>query len=424
MKTANKLESIATAALAPYARNARTHSPEQVEQIKRSIIAFGFTNPVLIDASGGIVAGHGRVMAAKLMGLEQVPCLRIDWLTKAQRRAYVLADNQLALNSGWDEEMLAQELRDLEAQEFDLSLTGFAEDDLADLLFEPPAGSADSADDVPPMQEEAVSHAGDIWVLGAHRLMCGDGTKQDNVASLMLGEKADMVFCDPPYGVNYSGAGSVHESHIRAAAAKGKTHKVHREIENDSMNDAEQSAFWLALFQRIYEVIGGGVAFYICAPQGGHMMMMMMMMRDAGIPQRHELIWAKGHFVMGRADYHYQHEPILYGWKEGAAHRWYGDRKQSSLWQFNKPQKSDLHPTMKPVELVEFAIGNSSKIGDVVLDLCGGSGTTLVASEKTGRVCRMMELDRLYADVIVRRWQKFTGKRATHAVTGQPFPLD
>ena len=417
MPDAQKIEHLPLNTLVPYARNSRTHSVEQIAQIAASIREFGFTNPVLIDARGGIVAGHGRVQAAQSLGLGTVPCLRLENLTEAQIRAYVIADNRLAENAGWDDAILADELRALQAEDFDIGLLGFNDDELAGMLFEAPAPKS-GEDDVPNPADTAISQPGDLWILGAHRLLCGDSCKPADVDLLMGGALADMAFTDPPYGVDYAN-GTAHDSLVRA----GKTHQRHRAIENDALSDADQTAFWLAAFQRLAAALRPGAAYYVCSPQGGRMMMMMMQqMCLAGIPQRHEIIWLKNSLVLGRADYHYKHEPILYGWKEGAGHTWYGDRSQTSVWEFNKPQKSELHPTMKPVELVERALDNSSKVGDVVLDLFGGSGTTLIAAEKTGRACRMMELDRHYSDVIVRRWQQYTGKRAVHAVTGEPFP--
>lgn len=413
--------------LMPYARNARTHSDSQVEQLAQSIREFGFTNPVLVDGEGGIIAGHGRVMAAKKLGMNTVPTIRVDWLNDAQRRAYILADNKLALNAGWDEAMLAQELDELRVDGFDLGMTGFSTREIDELLASLDGDHVGMTEDdaVPEVQAEAISQPGDIWNLGDHVLMCGDSTEPDQV-KILLGAAglADMVFTDPPYGVNYSGKGSVHESHVRAAALKGAPAKTqHRPIANDALNDEQQLNFWRDAFVSIASAIKPGAAYYICSPQGGRMMMMMMQaMAEAGIPQRHEIIWRKNTFSLGRADYHYQHEPILYGWKEGAGHAWYGGRDQTSVWDFPKPQKSDLHPTMKPVDLIEKALRNSSKAGDMILDLFGGSGSTLIASEKTNRLCRMMELDRHYCDVIVRRWQEFTGRRATHALTSQPFP--
>jgi DNA modification methylase len=413
--------------LMPYARNARTHSDNQVEQLAQSIREFGFTNPVLVDGDGGIIAGHGRVMAAKKLGMDTVPTIRVDWLNDAQRRAYILADNKLALNAGWDESMLAQELDELRVDGFDLGMTGFSTREIDELLASLDGEHVGMTEDdaVPEVQAEAISQPGDIWHLGDHVLMCGDSTDLEHVKTLLgAAGLADMVFTDPPYGVNYSGKGSVHESHVRAAALKGAPAKTkHRPIANDALNDEQQLNFWRDAFISVASAIKPGSAYYICSPQGGRMMMMMMQaMAEAGIPQRHEIIWRKNTFSLGRADYHYQHEPILYGWKEGAGHAWYGGRDQTSVWDFPKPQKSDLHPTMKPVDLIEKALRNSSKAGDMILDLFGGSGSTMIASEKTNRLCRMMELDRHYCDVIVRRWQEFTGRRAVHALTSQPFP--
>ena len=412
--------------LMPYARNARTHSDSQVEQLAQSIREFRFTNPVLVDGDGGIIAGHGRVMAAKKLGMDTVPTIRVDWLNDAQRRAYILADNKLALNAGWDEAMLAQELDELRVDGFDLGMTGFSTREIDELLASLDSEHVGMTEDdaVPEVQAEAISQPGDIWHLGDHVLMCGDSTDLDHVKTLLgASGLADMVFTDPPYGVNYSGKGSVHESHVRAAALKGAPAKTrHRPIANDALNDEQQLNFWRDAFISVASAIKPGAAYYICSPQGGRMMMMMQAMAEAGIPQLHEIIWRKNTFSLGRADYHYQHEPILYGWKEGAGHAWYGGRDQTSVWDFPKPQKSDLHPTMKPVDLIEKALRNSSKAGDMILDLFGGSGSTMIASEKTNRLCRMMELDRHYCDVIVRRWQEFTGRRAVHALTSQPFP--
>ena len=414
-----QIEQIPLADLKPYARNSRTHTSEQVAQIAASIREFGFTNPILIDKAGSIVAGHGRAQAAKSIGLISVPCLRLENLTEAQIRAYVIADNRLAELAGWDRDVLAGELRDLLDGGFDASLTGWDGDDLDELLAAAdatPEGETE-ADAVPEPQPDAISRTGDVWVLGHHRLVCGDSTAAAPFAVLMAGEMADMVFTDPPYGVNYV----ADESLVKARKAAGYSTPRHKPILNDALNDDQQKAFWLGAFRQIHTVLQPGGAYYVCSPQGGRMMMMMMM-QEAGLPQRHEIIWRKNRFVLGRADYHYQHEPILYGWKEGAGHSWYGGRDKCSVWDVAAPQKADLHPTMKPVDLMEIAIGNSSKAGDIVLDAFGGSGSTLIACERTGRACRMAELDAHYCDVTVRRWQQFTGRRAVLLATGEPFP--
>jgi DNA modification methylase len=413
---AKSIEQTAIDALIPYARNSRTHSEAQVAQIAASIREFGFTNPVLVDGDGGIIAGHGRVLAARKLGLETVPTIRIDYMTEAQKRAYIIADNKLALNAGWDEELLALELGELADMGFDLGLTGFSEGELAGLRIGPAdevEGLTDE-DEVPEPLPNPVSVVGDVWQLGPHRVMCGDSTDEASVFLLLEGQHADMVFTDPPYGVSYAD-----KNETLNKASKGN--RIQTEIMNDHLQGDALGAFFLAIFSTMAAVMKPGCPFYVCAPQGGEQMMMMMMMMKAGIPMRHELIWIKNNHVLGRADYHYKHEPILYGWKDGAGHPWYGGRDKVSTWHVDKPMQSKLHPTMKPVELVEIALENSSKRGDTVLDLFGGSGTTLIACERTGRTARLMELDPKYADVIVRRWQDFTGQQATLEATGQTF---
>ena len=403
-------------ALIPYARNSRTHSDEQIDQLVASMREWGWTNPVLVDERGEIIAGHGRVMAARKLGLTEVPVIVAAGWTEAQKRAYVIADNKLALNAGWDEELLALELGDLQELGFDLDLIGFSDDELADLLDEEETTEGLTPDDeTPDVLPEAVSVTGDVWKLGKHRVMCGDSTDEASAFLLLEGQQADMVFTDPPYGVSYA---DKNESLNKASEGN----RIQTEIMNDHLQGDALGAFFLAIFRTMAAVMKPGCPFYVCAPQGGEqMMMMMMMMMKAGIPMRHELIWVKNNHVLGRADYHYKHEPILYGWKDGAGHPWYGGRDKFSTWHVDKPMQSKLHPTMKPVELVEIALENSSKRGDTVLDLFGGSGTTLIACEKTGRIARLMELDPRYVDVIVRRWQDYTGQQAVLEATGQSF---
>ena len=403
-------------ALIPYARNSRTHSDEQIDQLVASMREWGWTNPVLVDERGEIIAGHGRVMAARKLGLTEVPVIVAAGWTEAQKRAYVIADNKLALNAGWDEELLALELGDLQELGFDLDLIGFSDDELADLLDEEETTEGLTPDDeTPDVLPEAVSVTGDVWKLGKHRVMCGDSTDEASAFLLLEGQQADMVFTDPPYGVSYA---DKNESLNKASEGN----RIQTEIMNDHLQGDALGAFFLAIFRTMAAVMKPGCPFYVCAPQGGEqMMMMMMMMMKAGIPMRHELIWVKNNHVLGRADYHYKHEPILYGWKDGAGHPWYGGRDKFSTWHVDKPMQSKLHPTMKPVELVEIALENSSKRGDTVLDLFGGSGATLIACEKTGRIARLMELDPRYVDVIVRRWQDYTGQQAVLEATGQSF---
>lgn len=417
----NAIEHIATDALIPYARNSRTHSAEQVAQIAASIREFGFTNPVLIDEHNTLIAGHGRVMAAQRIGMAQVPCIRLTHLTDAQRRAYVIADNKLALNAGWDMATLAREIEDLMSEHFDVELLGFGDSDLAALLdehsteHESDSGGTGDEDAAPEPPVQPVTVLGDVWLMGKHRVMCGDSTSTDSVRRLIGGIACDMVVTDPPYGVSYADKNkSLNES--------GKGNRIQQEIENDHLKGKELESFFFGAFSAMNTAMRPGCPFYIFAPQGGEqMMMMMMMLQKAGLPVRHELIWVKNNHVLGRADYHYKHEPVLYGWKDGAGHPWYGERNKFSVWNVDKPSSSKLHPTMKPIELVQIPIENSSKAGAVVLDLFGGSGSTLIACEKTKRHARLMELDQKYCDVIVKRWQDFTGKQATLEATGQSF---
>ncbi len=395
-----------TEVLLPYARNSRTHSDEQVAQIAASIREFGFTNPVLVDADNGIVAGHGRVMAAKKLGLAEVPTINVGWMTEVQRRAYVIADNQLALNAGWDEGVLAQEAAWLQEQQFDTNLLGFNADFLDGLLAE--EGSTDEGltdqDDTPAVQAEPVTCLGDVWVMGKHRLMCGDSTSMDQVGLLAPGGGIDMFLTDPPYNVAYEGK-----------TADALT------IKNDSMSDTSFRQFLRDAFTAADSVMKAGAVFYIWhADKEG--LNFRLACQDSGWQVRQLLIWKKNSMVMGRSDYHAKHEPCLYGWKSGAGHLWASDRKQTTILDFDRPTRNLEHPTMKPVALFEYQLLNNTKGGDLCLDLFGGSGTTLIACEKNGRYARLMELDPKYCDVIVRRWQAFTGKQAVLESTGQPFP--
>lgn len=390
-------------ALIPYARNSRTHSAGQVAQIAASIREFGWTNPVLVDGENGIIAGHGRVLAARKLGLTEVPCIEIRDMTEAQKRAYVIADNKLAENAGWDKELLALELGELKADGFDLDLIGFDAEDLGKLL-EPDAkiGLTDD-DDAPEVAAVTVSCPGDLWVLGSHRVMCGDSTSMADVERLMDGYKADLIVTDPPYNVAYEG---------------GTADKL--TIQNDSMGDEAFYQFLLAAYGAMFAVAKDGAGLYVFhADSEG--VNFRKAMTDAGFKLAQCCVWVKQSLVLGRQDYHWQHEPVLYGWKATGAHRWYSDRKQSTVWNFDRPARNDVHPTMKPVALIEYPLCNSSRGGDVVLDLFGGSGTTLIACEKHSRSARLMELDPKYCDVIIRRWQEFTGQQATLAGDGRAF---
>ncbi|SHF31341.1 site-specific DNA-methyltransferase [Thermomonas hydrothermalis] len=394
--------------LLPYVRNARQHSEEQIAQIAASIAEFGFVNPILTGADGVLVAGHGRLAAARKLGLPTVPVVVLDHLTPTQRRALVLADNRLAELATWDDALLRIELEALQDDGFDLDLTGFDADALAELLAdeEPQIDGRTEDDAAPDVPEEPVSRPGDVWRLGPHRLVCGDATTAEAYARLFPdGERADMVFTDPPYNVNY------------ANSAKDKLRGKHRPILNDALGEGFYDFLYDVLALLVAHTRG---AIYV-AMSSSELDTLQAAFRAAGGHWSTFIIWAKNTFTLGRSDYQRQYEPILYGWPEGATRHWCGDRDQGDVWQIKKPAKNDLHPTMKPVDLVERAIRNSSRPGDVVLDPFGGSGTTLIAAEKAGRVARLIELDPKYADVIVRRWQDWTGQQATREADGLAF---
>ncbi len=386
------------AALLPYVRNARTHSDAQVAQIAASMVEFGWTNPILVDGDNGVIAGHGRLLAARQLGHSTVPVIELAHLTPNQKRAYILADNKLAENAGWDEELLRLELADLKLADYDLGLIGFDPDELDDIL-SPAGDQAGLTDDdaVPELAEDPVSQRGEVWRLGEHRLLCGDSTDPGDLDVLMGIELADMAFTDPPYNVNY------------ANTAKDKLRGTHRPIMNDNLGEGF-AGFLTAACTNLLNYTKGGV--YI-AMSSSELDTLQLAFRSAGGKWSTFIIWAKNTFTLGRADYQRQYEPILYGWREGSDHFWCGARDQGDVWFVNKPTKNDLHPTMKPVELVERAILNSSKTRDIVLDLFGGSGTTLIAAEKTNRRARLIELDPKYVDVIIKRWQAYSGKKAT-----------
>ena len=404
---ADKIEPWPTARLVPKARNARTHSDAQVAQIAASIAEFGFTNPILAGSDGVIVAGHGRLAAAQKLGIETVPVVVLDHLTPTQRRALVIADNRIAENAGWDEAMLQVELAALQEDSFDLSLTGFDADALADLLAgEETTNDGQTDDDVAPeIPETPASRLGDVWVCGEHRVLCGDATETQAYTTLLGNELADMVFTDPPYNVNY------------ANSAKDKMRGKERAILNDNLGEGFYDFLLAALTPTLAHCRGG---VYV-AMSSSELDTLQSAFRAAGGKWSTFIIWAKNTFTLGRADYQRQYEPILYGWPEGKSRHWCGDRDQGDVWQIKKPVKNDLHPTMKPVELVERAIRNSSRPGDSVLDPFAGSGTTLIAAEKSGRRAWLMELDPKYVDVIVRRWQEWSGKQATRLSDGVAF---
>jgi DNA modification methylase len=393
--------------LIPYARNSRTHSDEQVAQVAASIVEFGWTNPILVGADAVIIAGHARLLAARKLKMTEVPVIVLNDLSEAKRRALVIADNQIALNAGWNAEMLRVELQDIEVNGFNLELIGFSAAELETIL----AGAEETTegltedDAVPETQVAVVTVPGDVWIMGEHRLLCGDSTQLEAVEKVLAGGLADMVFCDPPYNVNYG------------ATMKDKLRGTNRAIANDNLgSDFEQ--FLSDACVNMLAVTKGAI--YVCM-SSSEIHTLQRVFREAGGHWSTFVVWAKNTFTMGRSDYQRQYEPILYGWKEGTDHFWCGARDQGDVWFIKKPHVNDLHPTMKPVELVERAIRNSSKGRDTVFDPFGGSGTTLIACEKSGRQARLIELDPKYCDVIVRRYQEFTGKEATLDGDGRSF---
>lgn len=389
-----KLEWREVATLIPYARNSRTHSDEQIAQIASSIKEFGWTNPILVDGENGIIAGHGRLAAARKLGHTQVPVIELTGLTETQKKAYIIADNRLALNAGWDNDILTLEIQELTDEGFDTSLLGFDPKEL-DALLEPEQieGLTDE-DAVPEVPEEPKTKLGDIYQLGKHRLMCGDSCSTNDMEKLCDGQLVDMWLTDPPYNVAY----------------EGKT-KDALKIQNDSMGDDQFRQFLRDAYVTADLVMKPGAVFYIWhADSEGYNFRGAA--QDAGWKVRQCLIWKKSSMVMGRQDYHWKHEPCLYGWKDGAGHLWASDRKQTTILEFEKPSRNGEHPTMKPVALFEYQMLNNTKGGDIILDSFGGSGTTLLAAEKNGRKAYLMELDPKYCDVIVKRWEDFTGKKA------------
>ena len=400
---ADSVETWSIEKLIPYARNSRTHSDQQVAQIAASIKEWGFTSAILIDPQGGIIAGHGGLRAARKRGMKEVPVMIADGWTDAQKRAFVIADNKLAMNAGWDDELLALELGELGDQGFDLGLIGFSDEEIAALM---PVEASEGLTDpnaAPEVQENPCTKPGDIWVMGNHRLLCGDSTSMEDLAKLCQGQLVDMWLTDPPYNVAYEG---------------GTKEKL--TIKNDEMGDDQFRQFLRDAYTAADSVMKPGAVFYIWhADLEGYNFRGAA--KDCGWTVRQCLIWKKSSLVMGRQDYHWKHEPCLYGWKDGAGHLWAADRKQTTILEFDKPTRNGEHPTMKPVALFEYQLLNNTKGGDQVLDSFGGSGTTLIAAEKNGRIARLMELDPRYCDVIVKRWQEFTGKSALLESTGKTF---
>lgn len=397
--------------LIPYARNSRTHSDEQVGKIAASIKEFGFLNPVITDGDNGIVAGHGRVMAAQRIGMESVPAVEASHLTEAQKRAYVIADNRLALDAGWDDEMLRVEFADLQADGFDLELTGFTLDEIDALEPEPePEEGLTDEDATPEAPDQPVTVEGDVWVLGNHRLMCGDSTSIDAVERLTGSQKVDMIFTDPPYGMSYGGGRSAGSTE-KGARVKAHGMIIGDDLQGDDLLKMVRDAIATA---RSWAKDGGGT--YVCFTWRTYAEFEAAL-ESCGLEVKNCIVWDKKSIGLGNSHYRPQHEFIFYCGGE-----WHGDKSESDVWYMSRGSTGDyVHPTQKPVELIERAINNSSKSGDSVIDSFGGSGSTLIACEKLHRHARLMELDPKYCDVIINRWQEFTGQQAVNEETGKTF---
>ncbi|MBR0484607.1 MAG: site-specific DNA-methyltransferase [Oscillospiraceae bacterium] len=371
--------------LIPYVNNARTHSKEQIQKLRSSLREFGFVNPVIIDKEYNVIAGHGRIAAAKEEGIQQVPCVYVDYLTEAQKKAYILADNRMALDAGWDDELLAVEMEELQNLGFDLGLTGFDEKELADLFATDEEAEDDGFDVDKALEKEAFVQTGDLWLLGRHRLLCGDATKPEDVRTVLDGKKANICITDPPYNCAYKGG-------------TGMT------IQNDSWSDSEKFyQFLLDAFKNIYASLADGGAFY-CFHSDAEKCNFFNATVNAGFHYSTTCIWVKDTLVIGRMDFQMRHEPVIYAFKDTAKHKFYGDRKQTTVWEFPRPKKSKLHPTMKTIPLIAYPMGLSSQENGIVLDVFGGSGTTLMAAERLNRICCTTELDPKYASAIVRRY--------------------
>ena len=392
-KTTTEMQLISIDKLVPYVNNARTHSAEQILKLRSSLREFGFVNPIIIDREFNVIAGHGRLMAAKEEGIEEVPCVLVDYLTEAQKKAYILADNRYAEDAGWDEEMLRIEIEALEGMDFNLGLTGFDEDEITDLF---DTGIESEVEDDDFDLEDALEKAsfvkqGDVWTVGRHRLMCGDATKKEDVETLMDGKKANLIVTDPPYGVSFKSSDGL-------------------SIKNDNLKEGEFYNFLLSAFKNMADCLEkGGSAYVFHADTEG--LNFRKAFIDAGFHLSGCCIWVKNSLVLGRSDYQWQHEPVLYGFLNNGKHYWSKNagRKQTTIWNFDKPKKNSNHPTSKPLDLLSYPIGNSSHENAIVIDTFGGSGSTLMACEKTNRICNTMELDEKYASVILRRYVEDTG---------------
>lgn len=374
--------------LIPYVRNARTHSEAQVSQIAASIREFGFLSPILVAEDNTILAGHGRLAAALKLGLKKVPCVKENHLTETQKRAYIIADNKLSLNAGWDSELLAVELSELEGADFNLDLLGFDEAELSSIFDADKDVSDDDFDVEKELEEPCFSKTGDMWMLGKHRVICGDATKLETYKTLLENTKVNLVVTDPPYNVNYEGAA-------------GK-------IKNDNMEDDKFYQFLFNSFVNMEQAMADDASIYVFhADTEG--LNFRKAFQDAGFYLSGCCIWKKPSLVLGRSPYQWQHEPCLYGWKKKGKHKWYAGRKETSVWEFEKSKKNADHPTMKPIALLAYPIKNSSMTNSLVLDPFAGSGSTLIACEQTGRICYAIELDEKYCDVIVKRYIEQVG---------------
>ena len=389
MKTTTEMTLVSIDKLIPYINNARTHSPEQINKLRSSLREFGFINPVIVDKDYNIIAGHGRVIAAKAENFTEVPCVLVDHLTEAQKKAYIIADNRMALDAGWDEELLRVEIEQLQAEAFDVSLTGFDEKEISDLFKgQEPEVKDDDYDLSAALEKASFVERGDVWHVGKHRLVCGDATSPEDVNLLMDGHRANLIVTDPPYGVSFK-------------SASGLT------IQNDSIKNEEFYQFlYKAFANMVAHMENGGSAYVFHADTEG--LNFRSAFIDAGFHLAGVCIWAKNSLVLGRSDYQWQHEPVLYGFLKNGKHSWYSDRKQTTIWNFDKPKRNANHPTSKPLDLLSYPIKNSSQENAIVLDTFGGSGSTLMACEQTNRICFMMELDEKYASVILRRYVENT----------------
>ena len=404
-KTTTEMKLIETSKLIPYVNNARTHSPAQVMKLRSSLREFGFINPVIIDRDLNVIAGHGRIMAAKEEGIKEIPCVFVDYLTEAQKKAYILADNRMAMDAGWDEELLRIEIEALQAEAFDIGLTGFDDKEIADLFASDDDVEDDDFDVDAELEKPTFTKAGDVWVLGNHRLVCGDSTKPETYELLMEGKKANLVVTDPPYNVNYEGSA-------------GK-------IKNDNMANDKFYQFLFDAYSCMYQAMADDASIYVFhADTEG--LNFRRAFAEAGFYLSGTCIWKKQSLVLGRSPYQWQHEPCLFGWKKSGKHQWYSGRKETTIWEFDKPKKNGDHPTMKPVPLIAYPIKNSSMTNCIVLDPFGGSGSTLIACEQTGRDCRTIELDEKFCDVIVKRYIEQVGSAENVSVirNGEVIPFE